>query len=71
MTGYVQYFVWNKTLRIIKGPFQVINQPKWKEEVLQRETQGDPSWVGGTLEQILRTPGVDRFDVARALGVAR
>ena len=79
--SHVQYYVWHRVRKILKGPFQVVSQPRWKQDLFVKLTRdcypdddplkSDPAWIGGTLEEILRTPDVDRIDVAFALGVRK
>ena len=77
--SHVQYYVYNKRAKILKGPFQTIAMPRWQHDEFVKQTvdaypegdplRKDPAWIGGTLEQIMRDPNVDRVDVARGLGV--
>ena len=71
--SHLQYLVWHKTKKILRGPRMTINQPRWLKEAFDELTErdGDPNWFGGTLDQILRLPDTDRFDVARAMGVRK
>ena len=70
--AHVQYVVYHPTRKILRSRM-VINQPRWIREAHEEMTDndGDARWIGGTLEKILKTPGVAREDVARAMGVRK
>lgn len=78
----IQYYVYHRRAKIIKGPFNIVDDEHRKALAFSQETDkcyresdpslaGDPAWVGGTLDKILRDPGVDRQDIARALGLKK